>query len=167
MADNIARAKEEAFIRKHPPLSKSLENLESNPQNKSVDDILQEQEEAKAKYNADVAIVEAALTEFLDIKDPIVFKDKAIAWVRRPTMKEMKSMFPVEMLQDMEDLDKVPPEKAEEYNKVLFDIMAKLIEIPKYTAEEWERKANPYFIKMFYEHIGKIALILQTQIEGF
>lgn len=164
--DDLKQKKEAEFLRKHRGLS---ESKDPQVESKSVDDILREQEEAKKDYNVDMAVVEAALTEFLEIKDPIVYNKKAIAWVRRPTMKELKTMFPNEMLElmDANKLDDLPPEEAEKYNKVLYDAMANLIVIPKHTAEEWENKSNPYFLKMFYEHIANMALILQPQVEGF
>ena len=168
MSDKVQIEKEQAFIKKHKPIVESKGSMVNS--SRTIEDVMQEEEMAKSKYNSEMAIVEAALTEFLDIKDPIVWNKKAIAWVRRPTMKELKILFPTDMLNAMSEgksIEDLSPEKAEEYDNTLYGIMGDLIVIPKFTGEQWKSKSNPYLIKLFYDHIAKIALILQPQVENF
>lgn len=155
----------ENFHKKHPPLK---DGKEIEVSQKSINEIIIEQEKAKEKYNVDMASVEAALTDFLQVKDPIVIKGEAIAWVRRPTMKEIKNLFPREMIEAIDaKATNIPKEKTEEWDKRMFQIMSDLIVIPKYTAEQWEEKTNSIFLRLFYEHLSNIVKVVSPEVEGF
>jgi len=121
----------------------------------------------KAKYSMDQAKVEEALTDFLNIKDPIVFKGKAIAWVKRPSMKQLKAMIPKELRPYVDNPQDVPEKVNKKYESFFYEKMAELIVIPERTAEEWEDYANPWFVRMFWEHIANIAKLMEGPIEGF
>lgn len=131
------------------------------------------QEKAKIKYGIDVSVVESALTEYLDQLDPIMWmnpktkKSKAIAYVRRPSMKELKALIPPEVAKYMDNPSKVPETLEKKYEGFFYEKMAELIVVPKYTPEQWEAKANPWFIRKFWEHISEIAKLMEGQIEGF
>lgn len=130
-------------------------------------------EKAKAKYSMEQTDVESALTEYLDVLDPIIWENpktketKAIAWVRRPSMKQLKDLIPPSMTKYINNPKSLPEEEAKEYEKFFYKKMAELIVVPKYTAEQWETKANPWFIRKFWDHIAEIAKFMQGQIEGF
>lgn len=158
----------EDFLKKHKPLNEDKDIEIVN--RKSISDVITEQEQIKKQYNADMASVESALTDFLNIKDPIVFNGKAIAWVRRPTMKELKNLFPREMMEavkDQKQFESISQEQAESWDKEMYKVMSNLIEIPKHTAEEWETKSNSVFVSLFYEHLANIVKKISPDIEGF
>jgi len=121
----------------------------------------------KAKYSMDQAEVERALTDFLNIKDPIVFKGKAIAWVKRPSMKQLKAMIPQELRPYVDNPQDVPEEINKKYESFFYEKMAEIVVVPKKTAEEWEAYANPWFVRMFWAHIADVAKLMEGPIEGF
>lgn len=131
------------------------------------------QEEAKAKYSMKSVDVESALTEYLEMLDPILWTNpqtketKAIAWVRRPSMKQLKGLIPPEMAKYMDDPAKVPDKVNKKYEKFFYEKMAEMISIPNLTAEQWKEKSNPWFIREFWSHIANIAKLMEGQIEGF
>lgn len=136
----------------------------------SPEDVRKEEErirKGKAKYSMEQSEVEKALTEYLELVDPLVWEGKAIALIRRPTMKQIKELIPEEMAKYADNPKGVPQEIAKKYEKHFYAKMAELIKVPEYTAEEWENKANPWFTRLFWEHINQIALMLEGQIEGF
>jgi len=148
--------KEKPITEKFPPMSP--EDIER--EEKAI-------KKGKTKYSMEQTEVEKALADYLEITDPIVYKDKAIAWVRRPTMKQLRAMIPPEMAKYFDDPKSVPEEIGKKYEKHFYIKMAELIKIPKYTAEEWEDKANPWFVRLFWEHIANIAKLMEGQVEGF
>ena len=153
------RNKEKKFLDKHKPLVKTIPRTE--------EEVLKEIEDVKAKYNRDASQVEAALTEFLEQLDPIVWNGKAIAWCRRPSMKEIKELVPSELMKYEDNPQDAPQELQDKYDKFIYQKMSEIIATPKYTAEQWIEKANPHLLRLFWEHIGKIAKEVQVQVEGF
>jgi len=150
------KPKEKSMAEKFPPMS--------------PEDIKREEEaieKGKTKFSMEQAEVEKALTEYLEIKDPIVHKGKAIAWVKRPSMKQLREMIPPEMAKFMDNPKGVPEEVAKRYEGHFYKKMAELIVVPEYTAEEWEAKANPWFVRLFWEHVANIAKLMEGQVEGF
>lgn len=152
------------FLERHPKLG---EGIGKPVEIKTLDDVIKEQEEIQKQYNSQMANIESNLTSFLEIEDPLVVNGKLLAMVRRPSMKEIKKLFPKELL-EIGASGKVPTyDESEEMNKALYEMMGSLITKPKHTAEEWENKTNPYFIRAFYDHIMKMSQALETQVEGF
>lgn len=136
----------------------------------SPEDIKKEEkaiEKGKAKISAEASEIEKALTEYLNITDPLKWKDKTIALVKRPSMKQLKDLIPPEMAKYMDNPKSVPEETAKRYEGFFYKKMAELIEEPKYSAEQWETKANPWFIRLFWEHIAEISKMMEGQVEGF
>lgn len=123
--------------------------------------------QTKIKYSMDAAEVERALTEYLEIKDPIVVDGKAIAWVKRPSMKQLKAMIPKELRPYVDSPTEVPEELNKRYENFFYEKMAEIIAIPKRTASEWEALANPWFTRLFWNHIAEIANLLEGRVEGF
>lgn len=148
--------KKRKLLEKHRPLTP-----------KDIEKLREGKKKAKEKYAIDSAIVERNLTEYLAVKDPIIWKGKAIAWVRRPTMKELKDLIPKDIGPFLDDPNSVPEEKVKEYDSVLFGKMEELIVIPKKTAKQWEEIANPWFLRLFFSHIMNIAKVMEMQTEGF
>jgi len=124
-------------------------------------------EETKTKYVVDAIAVEKALTEFLEILDPILWNSKPIMWVRRPTMAELHGLIPPDVEKYLKETGEVPDDVAKKYENFVYEKMASMVMVPKYTAEEWKSKANPWLLKKFWKHIGNIAQIMQDQTEGF
>lgn len=128
---------------------------------------IKRQKMAKTKYSVDAAEVEEALTEYLNIKDPIVHNGKAIAWVLRPSMKQLKQLVPKELMKYMNTPKEAPEKIVEKYKGFFYKKMEELIVVPTYTAAEWETKANPWFIRKFWEHIEQVVNLMQGNVEGF
>lgn len=150
----------EKIDKKYPAMSK--EDIEKD---------IARQEKAKTKYSMDTVEVEKALTEYMDILDPLLWEnpktgeEKAIAWIRRPSMKELKGLVPPELNEYVGK--RIPEDVAKKYEKFFYRKMAEMIAIPERTAEQWEEKANPWFIRRFWQHIADIASLMEGQIEGF
>lgn len=139
---------------------------------KEIKEEARRMDEAKAKYSRDLAKVESALTEYLETLDPMLWinpkgETVAIAWIRRPSMKKLKEMIPKEMREYVDNPLEVPEELNKKYESHFYEKMAEMIAIPERTPEEWETKANPWFIRRFWEHIASIAQMMEGQIEGF
>jgi len=138
-----------------------------------IEEDARRQEQAQVKYSMDAAEVDKALTEYMEMLDPIVWtnpktnKKVAIAWVRRPTMKELKKIIPEEIQKYVVKQEDIPEEVGEKYATFLYEKMAELIVIPKRNAEQWEEFSNPWFLRRFYKHIGNIADLMKGQVEGF
>lgn len=124
-------------------------------------------EQTKSKYSMDSAETEKNLTEYLEIKDPIVAGGKAIMWCKRPSMKQLKEMIPKEMRPYVDNPAEVPEEMNQRYEKHFYEKMAELIAIPKKSAKDWEEISNPWFVRLFWNHIANIAQLLEGRIEGF
>lgn len=132
-----------------------------------IDAEIRGQEKARQKYSTDAAEVEEALTNYLKITDPIVHNGKAIAWVRRPSMKELKALIPKEMYKYMDNPQDAPEATVKKYKNFFYEKMADLITVPNYTVAQWEEKANPWLVRKFWEHIGEIVKLMQGHVEGF
>jgi len=145
-----------SFEETHPAMSK-----------KDVKEEIERQEKARAKFSMEAADVEKALTEYLEIKDPLIHNGKAVAWVRRPTMKQLKNVTPPEMAKYMENPKEVPEHVGKKYEKHLYEQMELLIAVPEHTAEEWAEIATPWLIRLFFEHLSDIVALVEGQAEGF
>jgi len=148
--------KKKDFLAKHKPLSK--EDIA-----KSKKDI----EKAKEKYAVSIASIEQALTEFMEIRDPIKYNGKTIMLVRRPTMKELQELIPKDIGPFIEDPSSVSEKDMEKYDDLFYGNLAKLIVVPKRTAKEWKEKANPWLLRLFFEHIASITKVMEGEAEGF
>lgn len=128
---------------------------------------IEQTEKGKTKYSMEAADVEKALTDYLEIVDPLVYKGNAIAWVRRPSMKQLKELIPPEMTKYMDNPKSVPDSISKKYEGHFYKKMVELIKVPEYTAEQWEAKANPWLVRLFWQHIADIAKLMEGQVEGF
>jgi len=130
-------------------------------------------DKAKARYSTETAEVEKALTEYMEILDPMLWTNpstgetKAIAWVCRPTMKQLKALVPPEMREYADNPRDIPEKIGKKYEVFFYGKMSEIIAIPKRTPEEWKEKSNPWFVRKFWEHISEIAKMMEGQIEGF
>jgi len=149
--------KKKSFAEQYPPLDE-----------KGIREQEELMDKAKQKYASEAQEVSDALTDYLNIKDPMVLKGKAIAWVRRPSMKQLKELIPLEMRKYVnKDPDEIPKTINKKYEKFFYEKMAEMIVIPKYTPKEWEAKANPWLIRRFWLHISEIARLMEGHIENF
>jgi len=124
-------------------------------------------EKAKQDFNVDQAEVLRNLTDYLKIKDPLIWDGKVIALIRRPSMKELKELIPPDLRQYVNDPNGLPPEKAAEYESFFYEKMAEFIVVPKKDSKGWEATANPWFIRLFFDHLRQIAQLLEGNVEGF
>lgn len=121
----------------------------------------------KTKFSMDAAEVEKALTEYLELTDPIVFEGKAIMWCKRPSMKQLKAMIPKEMRPYIANPEKVPDKLNKKYEDFFYEKMAELIAVPTKSVAEWQNIANPWLVRLFWNHIADIAELLEGRVEGF
>jgi hypothetical protein len=127
-------------------------------------------ETGKAKLSMELADVEDALTEYLDITDPIISPKtgKAIMWIRRPSVKELKGLIPPEMREYMDGSKEVPEEIGKKYEKFFYNKLAEMVKIPEHTAEQWRDKCNPWLLRLFWAHIAKVSKLMEEgEVEGF
>jgi len=151
-------------------MSKEKVDIERKYPPMSPEDIKAEEktiEEGKAKLSMEMSVVEDALTEYLSISDPVVYKGKAVMWILRPTIKQLKALIPPEMREYVGNPKDVPEETGKKYEQFFYEKLAEMVTVPKYTAEQWQEKANPWLLRLFWEHIAKIARLMEGQIEGF
>lgn len=137
---------------------------------KSPEDVVadaKQQKKAQSNYNIQMAEVDQALTEFLNILDPIKWNGKTIMCARRPSMKELKKMIPKEMAKYADHPEDIPQSIQEKYEGFFYQKMSEIIVAPKHTAEEWEELANPWLMNLFWKHISSISEQIQGKIEGF
>lgn len=179
--------KKKRFLEKHPPLSdlKTDEELVKDPDTgkitkqkvsfaspqrkpKTIEEAWKEQDKAKKKYESNIQKVEENLLDFLKVEDPIIYNEKVLAWMRRPSNKEIRKMIPKELMEyEDKPATEIPDEILEKYDKKIYSMMAELITKPKWTAEEWTNKTNPWFTRLFWDHITNIIRMTQAEIAGF
>jgi hypothetical protein len=143
---------------KYPPMSP--EDIENE---------VQAVERGKAKLSMEYADVEEALTEYLETPEPIInpANGKAIMWIRRPSIKELKGLIPAEMRKYTDNDKEVPESVSTKYEEFFYRKLAEMVVVPKYTAEQWKAKANPWLLKLFWTYIANISKFMEGKIEGF
>lgn len=124
-------------------------------------------QKTKQTYHLDQAEIEKNLTEFLAQKDPLMWEGKAIALIKRPSMKELKKLIPPEMRKYVDNPEALPEKLGKKYEKFFYKKMSEFIVVPKKTPEEWEAMTNPWLIRLFWMHFASIARLMEGQIEGF
>jgi len=176
--------KKQRFKKKYPPLATGEEfvkdretgeitkvkrSFASPPKKvKTIQEAWADQEKAKAKYEGAIQKVEKNLLDFLKIEDPIIFNEKAIMWMRRPSNKELRNMVPKELVEYVgKPATEIPDEVLENYDEQIYAMMGELITKPKWTAEQWADKTNPWLTRLFWDHIANIIRMTQAEIEGF
>jgi len=152
--------RKKSFAEKYPPLDKA-----------GIKKEIKDQETAKTKYVAEALEIEKNFAEFCEVLDPIMWKNPRtgkfvkIALVRRPTMKQMKELVPPEMAEYVGK--KAPKELEEKYAEFFYQKMAEMIVFPERTADGWEEDGNPWYLRMFWQHIADIVKLIEGQAEGF
>lgn len=164
---------EDKFHKKHPPLKDGnggsfVGKEDANRKKKTVSQAMAEMDEARKRYNLDMAVVEKNLTEYLEIADPVVVDGKDIFWVRRPSMLEIKDLTPTkEQMKFMENPKAMPTDLQKEYDDRFYKKVSVLIVAPKKTPDEWREAMNPWLLRLFWGYMAKIGNILGAEIEGF
>lgn len=146
------------FIRKHQPLT--TEKLKQEILTK---------EEAKKVFSTNAVELEKELDNFNKITEPLVnpITNKAMCWVRRPTLTEYENILPTELLQYKNDPDKMPQELLEKYNDLTFNLMATVIENPKHDSKWWKAHATMEFIELFNSHLANLFQKLEKDTANF
>lgn len=134
-----------------------------------VEKAFKRQEEGKKKYEMDAAKLEGNLEKFNKILDPIVnpATDEALCWVRRPTQEELEAMIPSELMKYKNSPETVPLEVIAENEDMLFNMMAKLIDIPKHDTKWWKGHSNLVFQRLFQMHIQQVLHDLGIIVGNF
>jgi len=157
------------FHERHPPLVEgSFVGKEDARKKKTVSQAMEEMDEARKKYNLDMAAVEKNLTEYLDIADPVTVNDKPIFWIRRPSMLEIKDLTPTkEQMKYMEEPQTMPTDLQKEYDDRFYKKFSVLVVAPKKTPEQWRKIMTPWLLRLFWGYIAKVGNILGAEVEGF
>lgn len=148
--------KKKDFLKKHPPMSPA-----------EIKKAKKETEKSKENYAVTMASIEQALTEYMEIRDPIKYNGKVIMLVRRPTMKELQALIPKDIGPFIADPSNVSDEELKKYDQLFYGSLASLIVVPKRTAEEWAKTATPWLLRLFFEHINRISKVMEGEAEGF
>jgi len=150
--------KVESFIKKHRPLTK-----------KEIEEAIKKQAEIKKRLTRDAQVLEQNLKKFNQILDPLIDPEtgNVLCWVRRPTQQEWEEMIPIELLEYANTGETPPPEIIQKYRDHQFEMMAKLIEIPKHDAKWWKANANLVFQALFQAHLTGILRQLGIDVENF
>jgi len=148
----------ESLIRKHKTLTRE-----------DVQKKFKEQEEMKKKYTMDAVKLEKNFEKFNNILDPIVnpANDEPLCWVRRPTQEELEEMIPDELMKYRNSPEEVPETILKENEDMLFEMMEKLIAVPEHTAEEWKKRSNLVFQRLFNLHLEQVLLDLGIGVRNF
>lgn len=154
----MSKKSPEDLLRRHKTMTKA-----------EVEEAFKRQEKAKTKYELDAAKLEKNLDKFNEILDPIVnpATDEALCWVRRPTQTELEEMIPSELMKYKNNPEEVPLEAITENEDMLFDMMAKLIGIPKHDAKWWKSHSNLVFQRLFQMHIQQVLRDLGVMVGNF
>jgi hypothetical protein len=169
--------KKKDFLKKHPPLEKGKELVKdrntgmvsSQPirRAKTVEEAFLEQEKLGQRYDIGMAKVEDNLIDFLKKEDPLVYDEKVLAMVRRPSNREIRNMVPKELMEYADRPDDVPDDMMKDYEDRIYEIMADLITKPKWTKEKWAEINNPWFQRLFWDHVSKVINMTQAEIGSF
>ena len=152
--------RKKSFAEKYPPLDKAgIERQKAG------------QKATRTKFVVEAAEIEKNFTTFIEILDPLEYKNPStgklmqVALVRRPSMKEMKNMVPKELAKY--DGKKIPKNLEGRYEEFMYDTMAKMIATPKKDAKGWEEYANPWFMRLFWTYIKNIINIVEGEADHF
>lgn len=156
MSENEKKARD--LIRRHKTLSKG----EIRQQFKAHED-------RKKKLTMDAASCETALENFNKIVDPVLnpTTGEALCWVKRPTQAELETLIPEEFLKYRNDPEGIPEEALKGNEDVLFKMMEALISVPEHTADEWKKRANLIFQRLFQMHIQQVMSDLGITVRNF
>lgn len=150
--------KTKEFLKRNPPLDE-----EGLARQKAG------QQATKTKFVAEAAEIEKNFAKFNEILDPLEYmvggKKLQVALVCRPSMRELKNMVPKELAKY--EGKKIPKNLEPKYEKFMYDTMAKMITVPKKTANEWEEYANPWFMRLFWTYIKNISTIVEGEADHF
>jgi len=145
------------ILKKHKP--KSWADIQAE---------IRKMEEAKKKYTRDAMKLEKAIMNFVNRLEPLTdpATGEVMCWVRNPTRAEWDEMTPSEYFQ-YEKPEDIPPEVRKKLDNHIYEMMAKLIAIPKHDAEWWRKNTNIPFVILFQAHLMKQYEKLGIDIENF
>jgi hypothetical protein len=146
------------LIEKHKPMTKA-----------DVNENFKLQAEMKRKITTNAAELEANLTKFNNIVDPLFDPESgdALVWIRRPTTFELEELIPAELMEYKSNPEACPPETMKKYENFQFEMMANLITNPKHNAEFWKKNTNLVFQNLFQKHLTGVLEDLGITAENF
>jgi len=129
---------------------------------------IKEMQKAKQKYTRDAKKLEVNIMNFVNRLEPLVdpATDEVLCWVRNPTRAEWDEMVPREYF-EYENPEDMPPEVREKLDNHVYEMMAKLIAIPKHDAKWWREHTNIPFVMLFQAHLMKQYELLGIDVENF
>lgn len=156
MVDKNQRLKQ--LIEKHKPMTKA-----------DVNENFKLQAEMKKKITTNAVELEANLTKFNNIVDPLLDPESgdALVWIRRPTTFELEQLIPAELMEYKSNPESCPPETMKKYENFQFEMMANLITNPKHDAEHWKKNTNLVFQNLFQKHLTGVLEDLGITAENF
>lgn len=116
-----------------------------------------EKQEISKKIAVNDLALEAELLSFNKIEDNLINPStgNVMCVIRRPTMAQWEAFVPPE-LTIYKNPEDVPPEIAQKYNDIMFDMMSQIIVKPKHDAKWWKENATQDFIAILQEHLTNI-----------
>lgn len=156
MVDKNQRMRQ--LIEKHKPMTKA-----------DVTETFKQQAEMKKSFTTSAIELEANLTKFNKIVDPLVDPESGnpLCWIRRPTTSEYEEMIPTELLAYKNSPDSIPKETLDKNQDFQFDMMAKLITNPEHDAKWWKAHSNLVFQSLFQKHLSGVLEDLGISAENF
>jgi hypothetical protein len=146
------------LIQKHKPMTKA-----------DVFNNFKEQAEMKKRITTNAVELEANLTKFNNIVDPLIDPESgdALVWIRRPTTAQLEALVPSELLEYKSNPEACPSEIMKKYENFQFEMMADLITNPKHNAKYWKENTNLIFQGLFQKHLNGVLEDLGINSENF
>lgn len=146
------------ILKKHKPLTEE-----------QLREYKEKVEEKKAKYTLEMSQIEANLLQFLE-RPRVVYDSetkKPILYLRDITFNELKQMIPPEMAEYVNKPEMIDKEKAEEYDRKFYEIIADLIVKPKHDAEWWRLHMTTKLMRIIQEEIVRMLEDIGVEMENF
>lgn len=156
---DLEASKKDTFLQKHPPLT------DEQKEQAKIDNV-----QSKKYYNVALNEIEQNLMNFFEKEEAIVTPDgQVIAMIRQVPYWEMVSLVPTPLMDKSlsEEEKRELVKGSEEYQKMVFIMMEKMVSKPEHDKEWWMENATPDFIVVFTESIEKMFSRLENDVGFF
>lgn len=100
-----------------------------------------------------------------DLKNPET--NRVMCKVRRPMTEEWRKLVPEDIMEYQGKENEIPIEKAQEYEDLVYGMMAELIVQPKHNAEWWKNNTNQDFVYLFQEYLMNLFDKMEKKVNDF
>ena len=148
---------------------KSKKDLLKKYATKSEEEMVKEQEDLEKEYKLASVQMETEIANFSTVIDELKNPntEKVMCKVRRPMTEEWRKLIPEDVLKYQGKESEIPIEKAQEYEDLVYTMMAELIVQPKHDMEWWKANTSHEFVYLFQEHLMKVFEKMEKSVNNF